>query len=402
MKRAEFVKQQVMAREDMLVRELSTNCATFVDAWKDGAFGFSLRAFLLYAQCGNRMLRTSGLVIMHHGAVFALGLFEREDGLHAHIISPRGDASCEVVASFSWWLLSRCHVDNVYVRHLIGRDVEQLYDNGFQTIDWRPWLPEAPSEDETYNHRLVYVPRIMSISENGFSINSLPELESRNCRRKFRLAHSRFLNFLHAHDLAFELLPMQPSDYSIAKSIVRAHFERLELAEKAIGSTAQDYDQLLRNPLPDNEQYLSLMGWICSKHERVPVSVFLGERTGIAAGALYLTITCRDNGILPSIGVEDDTGFSAISQYTFARVFEAAYRRGWENIDLGGSETEDLDRFKRQMGASFHPSQWAVLTRMAVSEDTTDHYLVDMASESAGESVFGLRTPKLVACPHQA
>ena len=59
-------------------------------------------------------------------------------------------------------------------------------------------------------------------------------------------------------------------------------------------------------------------------------------------------------------GAFDPTGFSAISQYAYLRLFQILRDRGVEWVDVGGSETEDLNRFKRQLGAGAVPSHWVV------------------------------------------
>lgn len=56
----------------------------------------------------------------------------------------------------------------------------------------------------------------------------------------------------------------------------------------------------------------------------------------------------------------DSRGFSAISQYCYLRLFNELMGQGIEWVNVGGSETEDLDKFKRQLGATLEPSYWAV------------------------------------------
>jgi hypothetical protein len=41
-------------------------------------------------------------------------------------------------------------------------------------------------------------------------------------------------------------------------------------------------------------------------------------------------------------------------------LFQQLRDMGIEQVDVGGSETEDLDKFKRQLGAAEVPSHWVV------------------------------------------
>jgi len=361
MDRTRQAKQEILADTEYSVSELPAAGAASIDRWKDSSFGFSLRAFLLYGQCGDSSRRSPGLVVTTGEAAFAVGLFERADGLSAHLIAPRGAHWCDAVSSFARRLLRKQLVDCVYVRHLNTGQAEALRRAGFANIGQRPWLTDAPSEDETYNHRLVHLDEVLSSDSATLVINKLNREGSKNFRSKFRLAYSRFSNFLSRSGVQYHLRPMRDTDYQHGRKIVASHFKHLEASGKAIGSTALDYEMLLTHPLPDNSDFVSMIGYLEQDGRQTPVSVFLGERTGENAGALYLTITQRDADTLRELAVDDARGYSAISQYSFGQIFACVRDRGWKTVDLGGSETADLDRFKRQMGATLHATQWVYL-----------------------------------------
>ena len=86
--------------------------------------------------------------------------------------------------------------------------------------------------------------------------------------------------------------------------------------------------------------------------------LFIGEKTGPSTVALYATFANRDMALLPA-GL-DRTGFSAISQYSYLVLFKTLRDMGIEWVDVGGSETEELTTFKRQLGATAVPSYWVV------------------------------------------
>ncbi len=81
-------------------------------------FGFSLRSFLLYAQCGSAQRRSPGLFVDFGHVSFGLGLYERSHGIAAHIVAPQGTGWPQSVSLFSEYLLSERLVDRVYIRHL--------------------------------------------------------------------------------------------------------------------------------------------------------------------------------------------------------------------------------------------------------------------------------------------
>ncbi len=360
MDRVATAKRELLKSGCFDVRELDGSTPSIINPRKTDDFGFSYRAFHLYAQCGDQLQRSPGLVVQRGDAIFALGLFQRRHELSAHVVAPRGEGWVNLVQDVVEYLRHRDLVDSIYARHLTSAQCEDLCDAGFEDINCRPWIKEAPSEDETYNHRLINLGEILSLSDLQSPVKRLQGTGSKNFRSKFRLAYNRFTNFLQREEMEYQLCPMAPADYQHGREIVAQHFQHLEAGGKAIGSTALDYAQLLEHPLHDTEEYFSRIGWLIKKKTRTPVSVFLGERTGNGIGALYLTITLRDESPAKTLGVDAPRGFSAISQYAFGRVFLELAKRGWETVDMGGSETSDLNRFKRQMGGRLHETHWMV------------------------------------------
>lgn len=329
------------------------------------SFGYSLRSFLLYGQMGSSIARTPGVFVERGDTTFALGLFLKDGIISAHLISPHGSTWVQNVAAFSKWLLQNGLVDRVYVRHINESAASVLECSGFRNIDTSTaWCEGAPFEDESFNHRLVNLDAIVAQDEaGGLSVKSLESTESSNFRNKFRLAYQRGENFLRRNRLEYSLRPYTVNDLPEVKKLVRNHFEILEQSGKAIGSCALDYELLLKNHLADDKRYVSLVGVLRSEQGELITSVFLGERTGSETGGLYCSITNRNPRHLSSqIPNAELTGFTALPQYALASLFGELQTRGWKHVDLGGSETEELDRFKRQMGAVMYETTWRVMT----------------------------------------
>ncbi len=251
------------------------------------------------------------------------------------------------------------------MRHINQAAASALESCGFKSIDnSTAWCDSAPFEDESFNHRLVNLDAIVAHDKAGrLSVKSLEGSESSNFRNKFRLAFQRGGNILRRNGLAYSLRPYAVDDLQEVKELVRNHFEVLEQSGKAIGSCALDYELLLKNHRSDDTRYVSLVGVLRSEQGELITSVFLGERTGSDSGGLYCSVTNRNSSHLSAyIPNADLTGFTALPQHALATLFGELQRRGWRHVDLGGSETEDLDRFKRQMGARMHETTWRVLT----------------------------------------
>jgi hypothetical protein len=366
--RLSMARHRIMTQNEFRCHDVSEGLLeleTFNDHMnEDPGFGYSLRSFLLYAQLGDANYRQAGLFLERRDASFALGLFAKDAMIHAHIVSPRGENWGSRVSAFSKWLLNNSLVDRVYVRHLAPSDAAAL--SGFESInECNAWVSGAPLEDETFNHRVVSLNCLVGFNEDGsLCVNNIQGDGSGNFRSKFRLAFQRCRNFLNRNHLSFSLRALRTEDLSSVRLLVEDHFATLERAGKALGSTALDYERLLATHLGDDERLLSVVGVLSHGDREIIASVFLGERTGPFRGGLYCSITNRSPQYFRTIFREepDLTGLTALPQYALACVFGLMTKRGWLEVDLGGSETQELDRFKRQMGAKRLDTTWMVRT----------------------------------------
>ena len=337
---------------------------------REKSFGFSVRSFLLYAQCGTNKVREPGLLFHSDGSCFGLGFYWRDGRIAAHIVGPTGHTWPIIVTLLAELLFEHGSVDTVFVRYLSPTAAKQL-PHPFRIVEKsHAWCDGAPLEDETFLHRRLSLEHVIDVDAAQTGTTKVKELgdrlDSRNFRRKFRLAVSRFQNFLRRERLEFEMRSIvSQRDSRVAIGLIKKHFDHLRLAEKDVGSSALDYQEMLNCMFPDSDRFVSLTCWIhrADREVSAPVSVFLGEMTGDRTCSLYCTITDRYPSLVEELGVKDSTGFSAISQYAFARVFTRLAAKGVFEVDLGGSETTALDRFKRQMGCAEVPSTWRVVSK---------------------------------------
>ena len=143
------------------------------------------------------------------------------------------------------------------------------------------------------------------------------------------------------------------------------HFQMLEKSGKAIGSCWQDYSNLINCELLDSlgSAVFSRIGFLRRSEHSVPFMLFIGEDLSERRFGLYCSLTMRYPEIVcPLLGLEDsDQGFrSNASTYAHLMFFDELRTQGYQEVHLGGSETADLNRFKRRLGARSAQSYWVV------------------------------------------
>lgn len=340
-----------------------------VERHKDGTFGVSNLAFALYSN-GHNLRGTSsnhpyGLVYNDDESIFSIGYFRKEsdppDSIgYLFFCSPRGGRSIEKIKDLTAKVLDdpQFPCKGVYLRFLSLRQYLELLKEGFLPIKENPWHPEAPEEDETYTNSIVTLSDLITpLPSKETRVNPIPG-GSRSLRRKVRDAHNRFRNFLDRTTLNYELRGLQESDLSYAHFIVDKHFEMLRRKGKDIGSTPEDHLNSLDPELLNLEGVKAYIGFLQGK----PVSIFVGEKLSKDRFGLYTSITLREIKVAEELSLNDDEsiGFTAMPTYSFIQLFCKLQEEGIKEVNLGGSETPDLNKFKRQLGCRSDPSYWGV------------------------------------------
>lgn len=338
-----------------------------INKYKDGSFGFSYLGIMLYANgCNEKGKSTTypkGLIYYDGENIFGIGYFKKnlqEKSGHFHIIAPRGKHWLFAVDSFIKKLRACAQFPKttIYIRHLHESQYRKMVRVGYEPISIDPWHPVAPSEDETFNHRFIDIKNIIEHDQDGYIIvKHLATNDNRNFRRKAAMAYNRFSNFLARNKLEYQIEIYNLVDHGeLAKNMVIDHFKTLG---NAIGSTPQDYFNLIDYiPKKLDGDFVKYIGFLIGQGERIPISLFMGEKIDKDTAALYATFALRNE---PRVKEKfDPIGYSAISQYTYIRIFDLLRKRGYKYVDLGGSEVEDLNDFKRQLGASKIMTYWAI------------------------------------------
>lgn len=350
------VEQRMIQELRGHISPITLDDIVIVNSLKDGNFGRSLLGLTLYCNGTNLRGKSSnfplGLRYYDGDNLFGIGYFRKEGETedktegkgYIHIIAPTGPTWTQAVDDFIQQLKGIGIKNPVYLRHLTpaqadelikyGKTVGHTYENVSGTL--HPWHPSAYLEDETFNHRLVDLEKLLG----GIQIYN-PDLNR---------AYNRFSNFLRRNNLNLIIEKYSDEHQSDAQDIVRSHFEMLRSRSKQIGSTPEDYQNIidLGKHNPDKGIY-SYVGNLTNEDctLRLLIMFFAGETIDQENQeiGLYATITMRNNNKLPQW--VDKTGFTAVSEYCYVEIFRKLIEAGIKRADLGGSETEGLGLFKR-------------------------------------------------------
>jgi len=350
-----------------IIKPLTEDDISVINKYKDGSFGFSYFGMMLYANGCNRKgestLYPQGLIYHDGENIFGIGFFKKnlkELAGHLHIIAPRGKNWLSTVEKFikEFRAISPIPQTSIYIRHLNESQYIKMLNAGYKPISTDPWDSIAPSEDETFNHRFIKIEDIVDYNQHGFIIvKPLKIKASKDFRKKAKMAYNRFDNFLQRNDLKYLIEAYDPQIYKkLARDMVVEHFRALK---NTVGSTPQDYFNLI-NYMPAIKKggFIGYIGFLVGSGEKIPVSLFIGEAIRKDTVALYATFALRNKTCI--IEKFNSVGYSAVSQYSYIRVFDLLKKSGYKYVDLGGSEIGDLDNFKRQLGAREEKTYWVV------------------------------------------
>jgi hypothetical protein len=341
----DIVERRLMDRLGQ-IQPYGSEHAFVIERYQDGSYGMSKLAFALYSNGRNPRGRSSnypcGLVFEDDKIFFSIGYYRKEldpedsDG-YLFIVSPRGKNIAKKIGMIVEQVKDKdIPCNGVYARFLKLDQYLELLDNGFLPIEESPWHPEYPKEDETYFHSIV-------------NIENPPTKKSNYARNRFR-------NFLDRRGFEYKLRLLSPENSEDAKQVVDSHFEFLMKNEKAKGSVPEDHYNSLNIAALNFSLVHGYIGYLQDE----PVSVFIGEALSPRRFGLYTPFTLRDHKKIPCLNLDSDlTGFTAMPTYAYMELFDKLKKGCVSEVHLGGSESPDLNRFKRQLGAKEDPTYWA-------------------------------------------
>jgi hypothetical protein len=358
------LERELTERFPAAIRPIDVSVVPELSRFSDGTYGNGFLSLLLYCNGRNPTTRSAdypdGLCYCRGDAVFGIGAFVSGAGGGVHLVAPRGPACVAEATRVATFLTRRWPGLRVYARHLpLDLHRAMVATGAWLPIDSAPWIASAPQEDETYHHRRLVLADLVEPGSAGPTVRLLPGQESREFRRKSRLAHNRFRNFLERCGAAYVIRPQKASTVPLVLDLVRGHFEDLRRAGTTpVGSSHYDYGGLARLVPRPLDRFRCLVGFLEGPGWQRAVSFFAVEDLTNDTAGCYATITRRDPGVLPPD--VDPRGYTAIASFALIEICRRMLTEGFRILDLGGSETADLDRFKRQLGAAPDPTAWAV------------------------------------------
>jgi hypothetical protein len=139
------------------------------------------------------------------------------------------------------------------------------------------------------------------------------------------------------------------------------HLGAIDRRGKLFSSSPEDYEGILQPEILELPSVRAFLGCI----NDLPVSVLIGDMTGADTAGLYAAITLRDHAYVGAAINNYDTSehprLSALSTFVIYSYLKHLGELGVVDMDLGGSEHADLNKWKRHLGAEYQPTYWAFL-----------------------------------------
>ena len=282
-----------------------------------------------------------GLKYSDGKTIIILGVFIRpadtQQREHVHIIRPSGSWKPELIRDIAKYAYSLTGTP-VYLKKLSENQLETLKTIGFEDAYDYPWHDRAPEEDDTY-------PEII-ISLDTF-VRSLTKGSDSEIRRKYQKYNKVFKS-----ELVFT--PYKALDEEIAADIVDDFFSERYPQHAGI-SDPSDYINMIQHSNRVSPEQFGIHSWIVQL-QGAPVGFFVAERTSNKE-------TC---GLYASIVLYRDIEHlgKGISEFIWANCFLRLHEAGIKYVNLGGSESIGLHRFKEKFmrvadGKSYQ-MRWAV------------------------------------------
>jgi hypothetical protein len=163
-------------------------------------------------------------------------------------------------------------------------------------------------------------------------------------------------------DTRFSLVQIRTGEQiEKASEIVKMHLGAIDRKGKLVSSSPEDYEGILQPEILRLPSVRAFLGCI----NDLPVSVLIGDMTGPSSAGLYAAITLRDHnyvgGAINGYDTSTHPRLSALSTFMIYSFLKKLGDEGVQDLDLGGSEHADLNKWKRHLGAEYQPTYWAFL-----------------------------------------
>lgn len=323
---------------------------------KAGKFHHSATAIALYLSRYPRAAlheEKFGYLYKRGEEMLAFGIFRGMDGERYGFIVPIS-SEASTISNMARYAMNEYKLNGVYVRFLGVEEFSRLLNPMFHFVPAKekPWHPDAPEEDETLNNSIVSTSKVVE------------SVQKRRGLRDIRQCFNRMVRLFDDTGTEFRLERLETDvQMGEASKIVRMHLGAIGQKGKIVSSSPEDYEGILQPEilsLPSVRAYLGVLNGL-------PVSVLIGDMTGLESAGMYAAITLRDHDFVGAAinGYDPSTHprLSALSTFMIYSYIEKLHYEGVKTLDLGGSEIAELNKWKRHLGAEYQPSYWAFLPR---------------------------------------
>lgn len=309
--------------------------ALILDKTDAGTVGYAdTWTYLTQATNGWAMDTNRCGYFIQKGESFCIGgLFRRprDKKLAIHLVNPMGDGRAGLVRTFCQRVAGKYPV---YVK----RSDEELYEELSTSGDfcWKPefaWHDDAPEEDDTFPEVELDVNASLALFAAGRANPVLAQL-------------ARFRNRVKGMEVTW--LPVSHVREADARQVVAEFFRHKE--EKHIDiSQPTDYENMICHPRPRARQK-TLIREVCYIDGAVAAFLVMERIGDTDVVGLYCSIALYQK-------------FPCLSEFVIQRALEQAKAHGYRYLNLGGSESEGLHRFKMKFQpAHTEKRHWLVFT----------------------------------------
>lgn len=260
----------------------------------------------------------TGYFVREPQAMCFVGIFRRplSGDLAVHILNPLGSKGPDLVRTLCHKIreIERCLI---YVKKADQDIVAELESDGsFSWSDEFAWHNQAQREDDTFPELLLDVNRSLGLFEPG---------RLNQARDKF----ARFLN--RTKDKEVLWVPLVSKRYKDARRVVNSFFGYKERDHIEISQPC-DYENMLvhSNPTQNPDSLVRLLCCIDGEPSALIVMEQIGRSSAVG---LYCNLALYQE-------------HKYLSEFVIHQALKAAREHGFHYMNLGGSESEGLHRFK--------------------------------------------------------
>jgi hypothetical protein len=239
-------------------------------------------------------------------------------------VRPMGKNIVDKIGKFSKLLLSKYQMP-VYIAKLFKDNYDSLLYQGFKDVSEYPWAKVSPAEDDTYPEIIIDIEKTLDYK----SVKRNLRLALKKYKKSYKTIYVEGVNNGAGRDRAWE--------------VAGKFFKQKLISLEHNLSNKYDYHNIIYNKIKKNNHLFII------KNEEEDLGMFNVSIIDNNYACSYASLALREK--IPSLG-----DFSVINICDFLK------NKGVKYLNVGGSELEGLDKFKRKFVTyKTNKMYWAVL-----------------------------------------